>query len=167
MGWGCSSYVIFLTLEHFIITPASTELKRGYTGFTSSICPSVRPSICGWNRIRSVSSTILAGSSSYLYLLSSSFRRCVTCEVSWDPIWINSMGDHGAAGVFSECRRSSCSSCIGATLEIFVILALHLLSVYLIDSTYAHVKCGSRPASGRELNVPQKIVNIIPPVQCT
>ena len=27
-------------------TPASTKLKRGYTGFTLSVCPSVRLSIC-------------------------------------------------------------------------------------------------------------------------
>ena len=28
------------------ITPASTKLKGGYTGFTLSICPSVHPSVC-------------------------------------------------------------------------------------------------------------------------
>ena len=40
----------------------------------------VRLSICGQNRVRSVSSTILAWSISYLHTLSSNFRRCVTCE---------------------------------------------------------------------------------------
>ena len=30
---------------------------------------------------------------------------------TWDPIWINRMGNHGVGvGVSSECRRSSCSS---------------------------------------------------------
>ena len=29
----------------FIIPPASTKLKGGYTGFTLAVCPSVRPSV--------------------------------------------------------------------------------------------------------------------------
>ena len=79
---------------------------RGYTGFTLSICLSVRPSICEQNRVRSVSSTILASSILYLYILSSNFRRCIACKVvffkiksfvkfftfvtftlTWDPKW--------------------------------------------------------------------------------
>ena len=43
--------------------------------------PSVCPSVCGQNRVRSVSSTILVGSISYLHILSSNFRRCVACKV--------------------------------------------------------------------------------------
>ena len=31
-----------LVIEIFYYTPASTKLKGGYTGFTSSVCPSVR-----------------------------------------------------------------------------------------------------------------------------
>ena len=50
-----------------------------------SVCPSVRPSVhlsvCGQNRVRSVSSTILIGSISYLHILSSNLRRCVVCTV--------------------------------------------------------------------------------------
>ena len=88
------------------------------------------------NHVRSVSSTILAGSISYLHILSSYFRRCVACKdffkikkvgvlanslnlllwlclvLTWGPMWINSMGNHGAAGVSSGHRRSSCSSFI-------------------------------------------------------
>ena len=41
---------------------------------------SVRPSVCGQNRVRSVSSTILVGSISYLHILSSNFRRCAACN---------------------------------------------------------------------------------------
>ena len=41
----------------------------------------VRLSVCGQNRVRSASSTILAGSFSYLYILWSNFRRCVACKV--------------------------------------------------------------------------------------
>ena len=40
----------------------------------------VRLSVCGQNRVRSVSSTILIGSISYLHILSSNFRRCVACN---------------------------------------------------------------------------------------
>ena len=43
----------------------------------------VRLSICGQNRVRSVSSTILIGSISYLHILSSNFRRCVACNVCY------------------------------------------------------------------------------------
>ena len=61
-----------------IIPPASTKLKEGFTGFTLSVC---KMSICGQNRVSSVSSTILIGSISYLHILSSNFRRCVSCNV--------------------------------------------------------------------------------------
>ena len=53
-------------------TPHSTKL-----GILISPCPSVSPSVCGQNRVHSVSPTILAGSISYLHILSSNFRRCV------------------------------------------------------------------------------------------
>ena len=92
--------------------------------------PSVRLSVCGQNRVGSVSSTILVGSISYLHILSSNFRRCVTCKVyfkissfgkffkfvtltlSWlDPIWLNSIRPvwviMGWQVVSSERRRSS------------------------------------------------------------
>ena len=86
---------------------------------------SVRPSVRPTSRVRSVAPTVFVGSISYLYILSSNFRRCVACIVScniskfvtltlscfdWDLVWITSMGNHGAAEGISECRRSSCSS---------------------------------------------------------
>ena len=60
---------------HFkwVIIPPFNEVKRGYTGFTLSVC--------GQNRVRSVSSTILVGFISYLHILSSNFRRYVACKV--------------------------------------------------------------------------------------
>ena len=61
------------------IIPSSQLSSRGYTGSTMSIRPSIHLSVCGQNRVRSVSSTILAISISYLHILSSSFRRCVLC----------------------------------------------------------------------------------------
>ena len=55
-------------------TPASTKLKGGYIGFALSVSPSVDK-----NRVHSVSSAILIGSISYLQILASNFRWCVTC----------------------------------------------------------------------------------------
>ena len=77
---GLTYWIVYF---HFFIPPSSTKLKGGYTGFTLSVCPSVRLSICGQNHVRSVSSTILIKSSSYLHILSSNFRRCVTCNNCW------------------------------------------------------------------------------------
>ena len=96
--------------------------KGGYTGFSLYVCPSVHLSVClsvcGRNR-NSVSSTILVGSISYLHILSSNLRRCVACNacfkinfgeffklvtltlsffLTWDPIWLNSTGNHEAVG---------------------------------------------------------------------
>ena len=100
-----------------------------------SVRPSVHPSVRPTSHVRSVASAVLVGSISYLYILSSNFRRCVACKVScqiskfevlaifkicnfdfvfyltWDLMWITSMGNHGAAGGISECSRSSFSIC--------------------------------------------------------
>ena len=43
-------------------------------------------SVCGQNRVRSLSSTIIVRSISYLPILSSNFRRCVACNVCF-KIW--------------------------------------------------------------------------------
>ena len=100
-----------------VIPPASTKLKGGYTGITLSVCSSVRLSVCGQNHVCSVSSTIFGGSISYLHILSSNF--CCNAHfkiqkfeilanffnlllwlcllLTWDPIWLNGMGNHEAA----------------------------------------------------------------------
>ena len=109
-------------------------LQRSWKGsILVSPCPSVRLSVCGQNHVRSVSSTILNGSISYLHILSSNFRRCVACNVyfkikkkcnfgkffkfvtltlsSWDTIWLNIVWViMRRREVSSERRRSSCSS---------------------------------------------------------
>ena len=109
-----------------ILPSASTKLKGGYTGITSSVCPSVHLSVYGQNRVRSVSPRILIGSISYVHILSSNFRRWVSCNVrfkiqqfeilanflnlelwlcrllTWDPIWLNGMGNHEAAGGYPQ-----------------------------------------------------------------
>ena len=100
--------------------PASTKLKGGkLVSRRQTVCPSV----CGHNRVRSVFSTILVGSISYLHILSSNFGRCVACKgyckipefeclvifwnlwlsfclfLTWILMWIISMGNHWAVGV--------------------------------------------------------------------
>ena len=57
-----------------------------YSLITKHLCYSPRClficlSVCGQNRVCSVSSTILVGSISYFHILSSNFRRCVVCKV--------------------------------------------------------------------------------------
>ena len=59
-------------------TPRFNEVEGGYTGIPSSVRLSVRPSVCGQNRVRFVSSTIQDGSISYLHILSTNFK-CVAC----------------------------------------------------------------------------------------
>ena len=83
------------------------------------------------NRVRSVASTVPDGFFQYLAQMITSMRRCVACDdlwpwpissrsfdlvLIWDPTWFNSVGNHEAAGVSSERRRSSCSS-----LYVFVV----------------------------------------------
>ena len=57
-----------------IIIPAAQRSCLGSIGFT----PFARPS----SRVRSVAPTVLVGSISCLYILSSNFRRCVLCKGS-------------------------------------------------------------------------------------
>ena len=79
------------------------------------------------NRVRSVASTVRNGLFPYLVQIITSMGRCVACDdlwpwsvssrsldlvLTWDPTWLNSVGNHEAAGVSSERRRSSCSSWI-------------------------------------------------------
>ena len=68
-------------------TPRFNEVERGvywYHLVRLSVRPSVCLSVCGQNRVRSVSSTILIGSISYLHILSSNFRRCVACNARFN-----------------------------------------------------------------------------------
>ena len=56
-------------------------LKTYVVGWGWGIFVSLRPSVRPASRVRSVALTILVGSISYLYFLSSNFRRCVVCKV--------------------------------------------------------------------------------------
>ena len=113
------------------------------------------------NCVRSVASIVLDGFFPYLIQMITSMRRCVACDdlwpwpissrsfdlvLTWDPTWLNSVGNHEAAGVSSERRRSSCSSLV--CLETFITDAFiqnqHLAAVFFdlqkaYDTTW---KCG-------------------------
>ena len=78
------SLIVLSSTSGVFYTPRFNEVERGVYWFhlvRPSVCPSVRLSVCGQNRVCSVSSTILIGSISYLHILSSNFRRCVACNV--------------------------------------------------------------------------------------
>ena len=66
----------FVTFALFLFPPHN-EVVEGYIGFTPSVRLSVRPAF----RVHSVVPTVLVWSISYLYILSSNFRRCVVCNV--------------------------------------------------------------------------------------
>ena len=118
-----------------LLYPPHDEVVGGYIGFTPSVHPSVRPSVClsicpsvrSASRVRSVAPIVLDGFISYLYILSSNFRRCVACKVYckiyckicnfdfvffWLGIWCESLVlvIMGQRGGISERRRSNCSS---------------------------------------------------------
>ena len=76
--WLYNCYHISSTILNNIYTPRFNEVERGVYWYHL-----VRLSVCGQNRVRSVSSTILIGSISYLHILSSNFRRYVACNASF------------------------------------------------------------------------------------
>ena len=76
-----TSQWVMLYMPKYLCIWLYPPLQRSWKGgILVSPCPSVRLSVCGQNRVRSVSSTILIGSISYLHILSSNFRRCVACN---------------------------------------------------------------------------------------
>ena len=86
-----------------------------YTAWWKRLLYPQHKKLLGVFRVRSAAPTVLVGSISYLYILSSNFRRCVACKVSckiskFELTYYIKMGNHGAAGGISERRLSSCSS---------------------------------------------------------
>ena len=67
----------FLSSVAIVIPPPYSEVVGGVC-----ILVTLRPSVRTATRVGSVVPTVLVGSFSYLYILSSNFRRCVTCKVS-------------------------------------------------------------------------------------
>ena len=99
MNWDCRSPLMSMTRcingrnRHFsgcwifkhimLLYPLYNEVVGGYIGFTPSVRLSIRPCVCPASHVRSVVPTVLVGSISYLYVLTSNFRRCVACKVSY------------------------------------------------------------------------------------
>ena len=135
--------------EHRVISLG--DLNCSVVCWFHSVRPSVRPA----SRVRSVAPTVLVGSISYLHILSSNFRRCVVCKffgkiskfkffaifqnlylwlclvLTWELMWITSMGNHGASGGISERRRSSCSS-----FNFFLDEILSTIQIQYIETAY-------------------------------
>ena len=80
IDWYIIEYLATDELFSLIIRPRTTKLLGVYW------FRSVRPSVCSTSCVRSVAPTVLVGSISYSYILSSNFRRCVACKGS-GKIW--------------------------------------------------------------------------------
>ena len=78
--WPCSA-PSWLTPLSWMILRKQKNLRLFSSQYICVFLWDVHLSICGQNRVRSVSSAILAKSISYLHTLPSNFRRCVVCEV--------------------------------------------------------------------------------------
>ena len=79
MTWQCKEIQHQYAWYSLSYTPWINEVESGVHWFhvvRPSVCLSACPSVCGQNHAHSVTSTIVAGSISYLHILSSSFRRC-------------------------------------------------------------------------------------------
>ena len=86
--------VKFLTyLSKYHYTPRFNKVERGVYWFH---LVRLSVSVCGQNRVHSVSSTILIGSISYLHILSSNFRRFVACNACYK---IKKFGGGGGGGI--------------------------------------------------------------------
>ena len=66
--------------DRLFIIPSAQRSCRGVYWF-HSVRPSVCPPVCPASCVSSVAATVLVGSISYLHILSSNFRRCVTYKV--------------------------------------------------------------------------------------
>ena len=79
-----------------LFIPPPNEVGGGYTGFTLSVCPSVRPSVCRRHGFRSISQVCFGISiSNFIYMLMVAIGRSllifsdVTFKMAaWRPYWI-------------------------------------------------------------------------------
>ena len=87
--WGRVTYISISKQGHHY-TP---RLQRSWkVGILVSPRSSVRMSICGQNRVSSVSSTVFIRSISYLHILSSNFRGYVACKACFKILKISNFG---------------------------------------------------------------------------
>ena len=76
--------IMFHSLSTMLFIPLAQQ-----SWVTLSVCPSDRLSVCGQNGVRSVSSTILARSISYLHIISTNFKRCVAFVKNFEILAIS------------------------------------------------------------------------------
>ena len=90
-NWYLFETVMWSILHSY--TPRN-EVRGGYIGFTLSVCPSVRLSVCLLTfRVRPVASTVQDGFFPYLVQMINSMRGCVACDDLWPwPISSRSFG---------------------------------------------------------------------------
>ena len=84
----CKIFQSIKARRFVFLYPLFNEVERGVYWYHL-----VRLYVCGQNRVRSVSSTILIGSISFLHILSSNFRRCVACNVPFQSSKIRNFGE--------------------------------------------------------------------------
>ena len=98
--WSWLSGMLYLPIFIRLLYPRPTKLEGGYTGFTLSVCPSVRlsvrPSVCRRHGFRSISQVCFGISiSNFICMLMVAIGRSllifsdVTFKmVAWRPYWI-------------------------------------------------------------------------------
>ena len=124
-------------------TPRFNEVERGVYWFLS-ICPS----ICRQNRVRSVSSTILVGSFSYLHILSSNCRRCVMCSVYFFFFQNSRIWNIGKLFKFVTLTLSSLNAGVLVVLVLFAPGCLEWVSWCPKWRGMAHIEYGIMIAMG-------------------
>ena len=92
--WG--EWCICASVNKPSLYPRPTKLEGGYTGFTLSVCPSVRPSVCRRHGFRSISQVCFGISiSNFICMLMVAIGKSllifsdVTFKMAaWRPYWI-------------------------------------------------------------------------------
>ena len=111
--WPISSRSFGLDLENRVRSVASTVLDGFFPYLVQMITSMRRCVACDdlwpWpissrsfdldlkDRVRSVTFSVIDRLFPYLPQIITSIRGCVTCHLTWDPIWLNSMGNHVVA----------------------------------------------------------------------
>ena len=110
------------------------------------------------NCVRSVASTVPDGFFPYLVQMITSMRRCVTCDdlwpwhissrsfnpvLAWDPTWLNSVGNHEAAGGILRTQ---------AFVLVVLVITIYYIGQYLYYQYQVHFHCRCRDMSSVGLN---------------
>ena len=134
-----------------LLYPPHNKVVGGYIDFTPSVRPSVRPpripcprcsAYCfGWihfifiRRYQATSDVsrviFLKIVKIWIFGIFLNLQLWLCRVLTWNLVWITSMGNHGVAGGISERRRSSCSSFIS------LFLPPHSLSMYIYICIWA------------------------------